>query len=51
MDNQNEMDKLIQKRYKELIAYYWRSSRANKKWYKMTRSLTVIFGAFVTLIA
>lgn len=49
--NENVMDKHIQERYKNAIEYYWGASRANKKWYKRTRSYTVILGALVTLIA
>jgi Protein of unknown function (DUF4231) len=51
MDLQNEMDEYIQKRYREAIDYYWAASINNKRWYKMTRSFTVIIGALVTLIA
>jgi len=53
MENQdvNEKDKLIRKRYQDAIAYYWNASKSNKSWYKTTRSLTVITGAIVTLIA
>lgn len=47
----NEMDKHVQKRYEDAINYYWGASRANKLWYKRTRSYTVILGALVTLIA
>jgi len=47
----NEMDKHVQKRYNDAINYYWAASRANKRWYKRTRSYTVILGALVTLIA
>lgn len=47
----NEMDRHIQKRYNDAINYYWGASRANKRWYKRTRSYTVILGALVTLIA
>jgi len=46
-----DMDKYIRDRYKTAIDYYWRASKTNKKWYKITRSLTVIVGALVTLIA
>lgn len=46
-----EMDQYIQKRYNEAISYYWRASTTNKRWYKITRSLTVIIGSLVTLIA
>ncbi|WDE06658.1 DUF4231 domain-containing protein [Thalassomonas viridans] len=49
--NNNFTDKYIQDRYKDAIDYYWSASRNNKKWYKATRSLTIIFGALVTLIA
>ena len=49
--NENVMDKHIQERYKNAIEYYWGASRANKRWYKRTRSYTVIIGALVTLIA
>jgi len=48
---ENEKDTLIQKRYRETISYYWHASNSNKRWYKLTRSLTVIFGALVTLIS
>jgi len=49
--NENDMDKYIQDRYREVIGYYWAASSSNKNWYKRTRSLTVILGALVTLIA
>lgn len=49
--NENSMDTHIQKRYKDAINYYWNASRANKLWYKRTRSFTVIIGSLVTLIA
>ena len=49
--NENVMDKHIQDRYKDAINYYWGASKANKRWYKRTRSYTVIIGALVTLIA
>ncbi len=53
MENLNfdQEDKLIQGKYQKAIDYYWSASRSNKRWYKLTRSLTVIFGALVTLIA
>ena len=50
-ENGQEMDQYIQKRYNEAIGYYWRASTTNKRWYKITRSLTVIIGALVTLIS
>jgi len=48
---ENENDKLIQKRYRDTISYYWGASSSNKRWYKLTRSLMVIVGALVTLIS
>lgn len=53
MEKQNQMDTdtYIQERYKAAIQYYWAASKSNKNWYKLTRSLTVIVGALVTLIA
>lgn len=50
-DDKANMDKHINERYVDAIGYYWNASRGNKKWYKLTRSLTVILGALVTLIA
>jgi hypothetical protein len=50
-ENVNEMDKLIRESYNKAIKYYWGASDSNKRWYKITRSLTVIIGATVTLIA
>ena len=44
-------DLYIQNRYKAVIEYYWKASKNNKRWYKVTRTLTVILGASVTLIA
>lgn len=49
--NVNPMDEHIQSRYKDAINYYWGASKSNKRWYKRTRSYTVIIGAAVTLIA
>ena len=48
---EQEMDEYIKKRYDGAIAYYWQASTTNKRWYKITRSLTVIIGALVTLIS
>ncbi len=47
----DDLDKYIQERYMSAINYYWSASRTNKRWYKITRSLTVVFGALVTLVA
>ncbi len=41
----------IDERFEEAIKYYWKASRNNKRYYKLTRSLTVVLGALVTLIA
>jgi hypothetical protein len=49
--NKPTIDEHIQERYAKSIRYYWKSSQSNKRWYKLTRSLTVIIGALVTLIA
>jgi len=50
-DERNGMDEYIKNRYTKAIDYYWKASKNNKKWYKLTRALTVIFGALVTLIS
>jgi hypothetical protein len=44
-------DEYVIKRYEDAIKYYWKSSKQNKRAYKLTRSLTVILGATVTLVA
>lgn len=49
--SENNLDEIIQNRYKNAINYYWAASKANRNWYKITRSLSVIVGALVTLIA
>ena len=51
MTDDIDNDQYIRNRYENAIEYYWRASRNNKRWYKVTRSLTVILGAMVTLIA
>lgn len=48
---ENDRDRYVQDRYRDVIDYYWTASSSNKNWYKSTRSLTVILGALVTLIA
>jgi hypothetical protein len=45
------MQKFILDRFDQQIKYYWAASTANKRSYKMTRYLTVVMGALVTLIA
>jgi hypothetical protein len=42
---------LVLKRYEEAIAYYWKSSAFNRRLYKWSRYLVVVFGAMVTLLA
>ncbi len=49
--NSAELDAYVQGRYQVAIDYYRAASETNKRWYKLTRILTVVFGALVTLIA
>jgi Protein of unknown function (DUF4231) len=46
-----EARNLILERYEQRIQYYWKASQYNKQSYKVTRYLTVLLGALVTLIA
>ena len=39
------------KRYNDAISYYWKASRFNRRLYKWTRYLVIVFGALVTLLA
>jgi hypothetical protein len=41
----------VLKRYDEAIRYYWKASALNRRLYKWTRYLVVVFGAVVTLLA
>ena len=41
----------IHEAYNSKIEYYWRSSSANKKNFKRYRTLTIVLGALVTLVA
>ena len=41
----------VLKRYEESIRYYWNASALNRRLYKWTRYLVVVFGAVVTLFA
>lgn len=50
-DINDETDKYIRKRYAGAIEYYWKASKNNKRWYKVTRSSTIVIGALVTLVA
>ena len=38
-------------RYDDKIKYYWKAATTNKKAYKLSRSVTIILGALVTLIS
>jgi hypothetical protein len=41
----------VLKRYNDAIRYYWKASALNRRLYKWTRYLVVVFGAVVTLLA
>jgi ABC-type multidrug transport system fused ATPase/permease subunit len=41
----------VLKRYDDAIRYYWKSSTFNRRLYKWSRYLVVVFGAAVTLLA
>lgn len=45
------LDKYVTHRYDKTIKWYWHASKGNKRAYILTRSLTVILGALVTLMA
>ena len=45
------LQKYVEQRYEDAINYYWKASRYNKMAYKLTRILTVVLGALVTLVA
>jgi len=48
-EKQETMYEYVRKRYEEAIAYYWKTSRNNKRTYKVTRISTLVLGALVTL--
>ena len=48
---QPDFRETVLNRYDQKIAYYWKSSRSNKRSYKLTRFLLIILGAIVTLVA
>ena len=50
-EQSDNLDNYVENRYNEAIDYYWKACRNNKRAYKLTRSLTIILGALVTLIA
>ncbi|HWU40596.1 MAG TPA: DUF4231 domain-containing protein, partial [Candidatus Acidoferrum sp.] len=49
--DRDQAHQFVLQRYKESIDFYWRSSRTNKRGYKITRYLTVVLGSLVTLIS
>jgi hypothetical protein len=49
--NQKDLNEYVEERYNHAIDYYWKASRHNKRSYKLTRSLILILGSLVTLIA
>lgn len=49
-DTSNARDYVL-KRYEDSIRYYWKASALNRRLYKWTRYLVVVFGAVVTLLA
>ena len=49
--NAESTEDYILQRYGTAIQYYWKAGRDNKNAYKLTRSLVVILGALVTLVA
>lgn len=49
--NAESTDDYVLPRYSNAINYYWKASSHNKNAYKFTRSLVLILGALVTLLA
>jgi len=49
--NKPDAKTFVLQRYEERIAYYWKASQYNKRSYKLTRYLLILFGALVTLVA
>ena len=39
----------VEKRYQDVIRFYWRAAKYNRRYYKATRALILILGALVTL--
>jgi hypothetical protein len=50
MISSENQDRIL-KRYNEAIQYYWTAGKSNRKSFKLTRYLTVLLGALVTLVA
>jgi hypothetical protein len=46
-----DFQRIILELYEKRIAYYWRASSANKRSYKLTRFMTIVLGALVTLVS
>jgi hypothetical protein len=52
MEQNNEINEnTVLERYQNAIDYYWNTSRYNKKSYKRSRFLIIIFGSLVTLLS
>ena len=51
MENAESSKDYVLERYERAIDYYWKTSRHNRNSYKTTRSLVLILGATVTLVA
>lgn len=41
----------VEKRYEEMVRYYWHVAVRNKRAYKWSRYLTIVLGSLVTLVA
>ena len=48
-EKRDSMYDYVRERYEKAIAYYDKTSRNNKRAYKVTRILTLVFGSLVTL--
>jgi hypothetical protein len=48
MQNQREY---VEKRYQDMIGYYWHVAVRNKRAYKWSRYMTIVLGSLVTLVA
>jgi hypothetical protein len=48
-EKQEMTHEYVRERYDRAIDYYWKASRNNKRAYKVTRVLILVFGALVTL--
>ena len=46
-----DVRKFLLQTYSDKIAYYWKSSTSNKRAYKITRILTLVLGALVTMMS